>query len=138
MLLGTVKQLSVGNYSQVRTTPGVGSVVRWRRCDLAARIERDLGVKMAAKTVGTLLRRLGFVRLSARPQHPKQDSQALEAHKKNFADLVAGAIPDHARGKPVELSTGQSLKRLVLSYISVPPIKRSGSGSHACTDQVTN
>jgi transposase len=83
-LLTPEQEEVVAGWVRAGPTPGVDSVVRWRRCDLAARIERDFGVKMAVKTVGTLLGRLGFVRLSARPQHPKQDSQALEAHKKTL------------------------------------------------------
>ena len=59
-------------------------VVRWRRADLAAVIERRFGVTLAERTVGTLLRRLGFVRLSVRPQHPGHDAQAQAAHKKTL------------------------------------------------------
>ena len=44
-------------------------VVRWRRADLRAEIRREFGVEMAERTVGTLLRRLGFRRLSVRPRH---------------------------------------------------------------------
>jgi len=57
-------------------------VVRWRRIDLAAIIEARFEVVLAERTVGTLLRRLGFVRLSVRPRHPAHDAQAQEAHKK--------------------------------------------------------
>ena len=57
-------------------------VVRWRRIDLARVIEQRFGVVLAERTVGTLLRRLGFRRLSVRPVHPEKDSAAEEAHKK--------------------------------------------------------
>jgi transposase len=57
-------------------------VVRWRRIDLARRIERDFGVVMAERSVGEVLRRQGFRRLSVRPQHPGQDASAQETHKK--------------------------------------------------------
>jgi hypothetical protein len=77
-------------------------VVRWRRIDLSRVIETRFGVHLAERSVGALLRRLGFRRLSARPRHPGHDAAAQEAHK-NFADLVAAAIPEHARGKPIEL-----------------------------------
>lgn len=60
----------------------VDGVVRWRRADLAAKVSTEFGVTLAERTVGELLRRLGFQRLSARPQHPRQDVEALEAHKK--------------------------------------------------------
>jgi transposase len=57
-------------------------VVRWRRIDLARAIEAEFGVILAERTVGSLLRRLGFRRISVRPRHPRQDSQALQTHKK--------------------------------------------------------
>ena len=66
-------------------------------------IARHLGVKMHERTVGKLLARLNFSRVSVRPRHPKQDLEAQQAHKKNFAKLVCAVIPEHARGKPIEL-----------------------------------
>jgi putative transposase len=51
-------------------------VVRWRRRDLAAVIERRFGVALAERSVGAMLRRLGFRRLSVRPRHPGHDAQA--------------------------------------------------------------
>ncbi len=57
-------------------------VVRWRRIDLARKIEKEWGVHLAERSVGDLLRRLGFRRLSVRPHHPKQDPAAQETHKK--------------------------------------------------------
>ena len=68
----------------VRAGPSLieDGVVRWRRIDLAARIVREYGVTLAERSVGDLLHRLGFRRVSVRPQHPNQDVEALEAHKK--------------------------------------------------------
>jgi len=68
----------------VRTGPNLAEhgVVRWRRADLAAVIAARFGVRLAERTVGTLLRRLGFVRLSVRPRHPAHDAAAQSAHKK--------------------------------------------------------
>ena len=62
--------------------PAEHGVVRWRRVDLAAVIKARFGVVLAERTVGTLLHRLGFVRLSVRPRHPAHDAQAQSAHKK--------------------------------------------------------
>jgi len=62
--------------------PAEHGVVRWRRVDLAAVIAARFGVTLAERTVGTLLRRLGFVRLSVRPRHPAHDASAQLAHKK--------------------------------------------------------
>lgn len=49
-------------------------VVRWRRADLARAIERRFGVVLAERSVGDVLRRLGFRRLVARPRHPGHDA----------------------------------------------------------------
>lgn len=59
-------------------------VVRWRRIDLARVIDQRYGVKLAERSVGDLLRRLGFRRISVRPRCPEQDAEAQEAHKKTF------------------------------------------------------
>ena len=59
-------------------------VVRWRRIDLARVIEQRYGVELAERSVGDLLRRLGFRRISVRPRCPEQDVAAQEAHKKTL------------------------------------------------------
>jgi transposase len=59
-------------------------VVRWRRIDLARLIEQRYGVKFAERSVGDLLRRLGFRRISVRPRCPEQDATTQEAHKKTL------------------------------------------------------
>lgn len=68
----------------VRTGPDLAThgVVRWRRIDLARVIEQRFGIRPDERTVGKLLRRLGFRRLSARPRHPGHDAEAQAAHKK--------------------------------------------------------
>jgi transposase len=57
-------------------------VVRWRRVDLSRVIETRFGVRLAERSLGALLRHLGFRRLSARPSHPGHDAAAQETHKK--------------------------------------------------------
>jgi len=51
-------------------------VVRWRCVDLQERIGREWGVGLHQRTVGKLLRKLAFRRLSVRPQHPKSSPEA--------------------------------------------------------------
>ena len=51
-------------------------VVRWRRADLSRRIAERFGVTLAERTVGTVLRRLGFRRLVTRPRHSGHDAAA--------------------------------------------------------------
>ncbi len=57
----------------VRSGPDLDKdgIVRWRRADLARVIGERFGVGLAERTVGSLLRRLGFARVSVRPRHPK-------------------------------------------------------------------
>jgi transposase len=62
--------------------PERDGVVRWRRVDLRALIEARFAVRLHERTVGKVLRRLGFTRLSVRPRHPKADAAAQEAFKK--------------------------------------------------------
>ena len=70
----------------VRSGPNLAEhgVVRWRRIDLSRVIEQRYGVKLAERSVGTLLHRLGFRRISVRPRCPGQDAAAQDAHKKTL------------------------------------------------------
>jgi transposase len=77
-------------------------VVRWRRVDLRERIKARFNVTLDVRTVGKLLRKLQYRRISVRPLHPKTDAAAQEAFKDNFVALAKAAIPPAATGKPVE------------------------------------
>jgi transposase len=70
----------------VRSGPdlAVHGVVRWRRIDLACVLQKEFDVSVNERTVGRLLRKLGFSRISVRPRHPGQDTDALQAHKKTL------------------------------------------------------
>ena len=57
-------------------------VVRWRRVDLQRVIEDRFGVTYHERTISKLLNALDFSRITARPQHPKQDPEMLKAFKK--------------------------------------------------------
>ena len=63
-------------------------VVRWRRIDLKRVIAERLGVDFHERYVGTLLKKLGFSHISARPRHPAQDERIVEAFKKRMARPV--------------------------------------------------
>jgi len=59
-------------------------------------------VRLAERTVGTLRRRLGFVRLSVRRDTPATMPKP-RWHTKKLRRPGPAAIPPQARGKPVEL-----------------------------------
>ena len=62
--------------------PAVHGVVRWRLVDLAQWIFEEFGLSLSETTVSRELKRLGFVKLSARPRHHAQNELAVEAFKK--------------------------------------------------------
>jgi transposase len=87
---GPRRRLSATQEAQVsewvRTGPDLDAdgVVRWRRVDLRAKIARELGVELHERSVGKLLHRQGFRRISVRPRHPAADAEAQQAHKKTL------------------------------------------------------
>ena len=84
--------------------PAVDGVVRWRLKDLGQWIFEEFGISMDETTVGRELKRLGYRKLSARPQHPDQNVLAAEDHKKKSFPSVLDDI--HARlpaGTTIEL-----------------------------------
>jgi transposase len=57
-------------------------VVRWRRVDLQRVVKERFGVDYCERYIGTLLKKIGFSHISARPRHPAQDGEIVEAFKK--------------------------------------------------------
>src|SRR6478609_3670663 len=81
-----------------RLTPGQEAeleavVVRGRRVDLKALIEARFAVRLHERSVGKVLRRLGFSRVSVRPRYPKADEAAQEAFKKASPSWSARRFP---------------------------------------------
>jgi transposase len=64
--------------------PKLHKVVRWRCVDLQRELKTRFGVEVHERTVGKFLAKLGYRRLSVRPQHPDADPAAEEAFKKTF------------------------------------------------------
>lgn len=62
--------------------PDEDGVVRWRCFDLKGVIRERFGVDYHERTVGKILKELGFSHVSARPQHPGQNPEIIEAFKK--------------------------------------------------------
>src|ERR1700704_4707562 len=64
--------------------PATDGVVRWRCVDLRRIIKERFDVDLDEVSIGRTLKALGFAHISPRPQHPKQDPQAIEAFKKTL------------------------------------------------------
>ena|ERR1700712_1726490 len=74
--LSLEQELKVAEWVEQGPDLARDGVVRWRCVDLQDRIKREWGVSLHERTVGKLLRKLAFRRLSVRPQHPKSDPEA--------------------------------------------------------------
>ena len=62
--------------------PAIHGVVRWRLIDLVRWLHEEFAVSLDETTVGRELKKLGYVKLTARPRHHAQNEYALEAFKK--------------------------------------------------------
>ena len=62
--------------------PAVHGVVRWRFIDLAQWVFEEFRISISKQTLSRELRALGLRKLSARPRHHAQDTEALAAFKK--------------------------------------------------------
>jgi len=58
--------------------------VRWRRVDLQRVVKERSGVVYCERYIGTLLKKLDYSHISARPRHPVQDGEIVEAFKKTL------------------------------------------------------
>jgi len=63
-------------------SPSIHGVVRWRLSDLARWIQAEFGVLLHETSVSRELKALGYVKLTARPRHHAQDTDALAEFKK--------------------------------------------------------
>ena len=93
-------QNEVAGWVEAGPDLGTDGVVRWRRSDLANRIEERFGVTLNVRTVGKVLRKLGFSRMSPRPQHPQSDEAAQEEYKKSSPSRSPHS-PTSAKARPV-------------------------------------
>ena len=122
----------------------VDGVVRWRRVDLARVIKARFNVILAERSVGAMLRRLGFRRLSVRPRHPRQDPAAQEGQsrhpracaRKTDRTLVAGRSPGWSAGH-IDSRLGRARKPSTRAAGSAPRMglhirRRLPSSRHRC------
>jgi transposase len=74
--LSAEQEAEVAGWVEAGPDPAADGVVRWRRADLRDRIAGRFGVALHERSVGKLLARLRFRRLSPRPRHPGHDAAA--------------------------------------------------------------
>ena len=87
--------------------PAVDHVVRWRCVDLRRVIAERWGVEFHERTVGKLLHRMGFAKLSVRPKHPKTDPAAQAEWEKKLQPARAGrSAGERPRQAPRDLVCG--------------------------------
>ena len=75
-------------------------VVRWRCVDLRRLILTRWNISYHERTVGKLLRRLGFRHISARPRHLGQDPAQIEVFKKISPSVWARSRQSSPRRHP--------------------------------------
>ena len=82
--LSAEQQAEVADWVEQGAELSRDGVVRWRCVDLQQRIQQSFGVVLHERTVGKLLHKLSFRRLSVRPQHPKSDPDAQASFRLSF------------------------------------------------------
>jgi transposase len=82
--LSAEQQAAVADWVEQGADLARDGVMRWRRIDLKQRIERSFGVCLHERTVGKLLHKLSFRRISVRPQHPQSDPVAQASFKRRL------------------------------------------------------
>lgn len=80
--LSAEDRASLAKIVETGPDPAVDGIVRWRRIDLQKVIKQRFGVDYDERYVGKLLKALGFSHISARPRHPAQDAETIQAFKK--------------------------------------------------------
>ena len=76
--------------------PVKDGVVRWRCCDLKAKIKTLFDVEISGRSVGRILRARKFRRLAPRPVHPKAD----EAFQQTSGTIFPGSYGKACRSMP--------------------------------------
>ena len=81
-LLRAEQRAALAQALEAGPKPESHGVARWRLIDLVQWLRDEFGVSLSRQTLGRELRRMGFRKLSARPQDRAQDPDAIEAFKK--------------------------------------------------------
>ncbi|WP_093087700.1 IS630 family transposase [Sphingobium sp. AP50] len=102
-LLNDTQRQALAEIVERGPIPAIHGVVRWRLIDLARWLHDEFGVSLTETTVGRELKKLGYVKLTARPRHHAQNEYAMEDFKKGFAAELAKIKAALPRGTPIEV-----------------------------------
>src|ERR1700757_3352263 len=117
------QQAELAELVEVGPDPAVHGVVRWRRVDLRDELQRRFGVALHERSVGKVLARLGYRKLSVRPRHPQADEEAQETFKKTSPRQLrrkSPSAPKASRSKSGSRCYEDGLSR----YFGSPESKR--------------
>lgn len=81
-ILNAVQRHALAVMVDAGPIPAAHGVVRWRLVDLAQWLFEEFRLSISKQTLSRELRAMGFRKLSARPRHHAQDTEALETFKK--------------------------------------------------------
>jgi transposase len=80
--------------------PAIHEVVRWRLLDLKQWIWDEFAIELDQSTVSRELKALGFVKMTARPQHQAQNEYVLDDFKKVSPPHWEKSSPACRRARP--------------------------------------
>lgn len=84
-------------------------LVRWRRIDLQDWLKTEHDLDYHERSIGKILKRLGYSHVSVRPVHPENDPEALAAFKKTLPKSSKTRFPNTLKTK--RLNSGSKTKR---------------------------
>ncbi len=83
-LLSDAQRQALAEIVESGPIPAIHGVVRWRLIDLTRWLHDEFGVSLTETTVGRELKKLGYVKLTARPRHHAQNEYAMEDFKRGL------------------------------------------------------
>jgi transposase len=75
-------------------------LVRWRRMDLQTWLKSEHSINYHERSIGKILKRLGYSHVSTRPVHPQNDPEAMETFKKTSLKRYKTLFPLTQKTKP--------------------------------------
>ena len=95
--LNPAHRRALGALLEAGPIPAVHGVVRWRLVDLVQWIWEEFKITVSETTLGRVLRKMGYRKLSARPRHHAQNPDAAVAFKKRSLPVWRRSQPARPR-----------------------------------------